>query len=294
MSQLEKIRVVFGAIVCLMPGPILGADLKPETLQRWEEYIQTVDARNQAHLSPGSTFLLSDEIPGQMAKLRAGEIVVTPVGPHVPLKVPSGLIHDWAAAVFLPGTTLDGILSVVRNYDRYKDFYRPNVIESKRISATDARDQFSMTIMNKSVVAKTALHFEYQTLYTHIDDHRLYSITESTCIREIADYDTASQHVLPEDHGTGLIWRLHSVTRFEERDGGVFIEVEGVALSRDIPVALRWFVDPIVRRISRSSLTTSLRKTETAVRLNSPSIDATSAKNLGTSPHTAARLGSPN
>jgi len=294
MMQLEKLRMVFGAIVCLMPGPILGADLKPETLRRWEEYIQTVDARNQARLASGATFLSSDEIPEQMAKVRAGEIVVTPVGPHVPMKVPSGLIHDWAAAVFLPGTTLDGILSVVRNYDRYKDFYRPNVIESKRISTTDARDQFSMTIMNKSVVAKTALHFEYQTLYQHIDDHRLYSITESTCIQEIADYDTPSQHVLPEDHGTGLIWRLHSVTRFEERDGGVYIEVEGVALSRDIPLALRWFVDPIVRRISRSSLTTSLQKTETAVRLNSPSTDATSARVSSPAPTHAARPGFPN
>jgi hypothetical protein len=52
----------------------------------------------------------------------------------------------------------------------------------------------------------------------------------------------------------------------EERDGGVYIELEAMVLSRDIPAALRWVVDPIVRRVSRSSLETSLQQTADAVR----------------------------
>jgi len=43
----------------------------------------------------------------------------------------------------------------------------------------------------------------------------------------------------PEGEGTGLIWR-----RFEERDGGVYVEVEAIALSRDVPASLRWLVEP--------------------------------------------------
>jgi hypothetical protein len=59
---------------------------------------------------------------------------------------------------------------------------------------------------------------------------------------------------------------LYSVSRFEERDGGVYVEVEAMALSRDIPAALRVFAEPIVRRVSRDSLLTALRQTEKAVR----------------------------
>ena len=89
VTQLEKFaRCLDGAIAALCLGQYWGADLKPEMLRRWEEYIQMVDARNQARLAPGATFLSSDEIPEQMAKLRSGEIVVTPVGPLVPMKVP--------------------------------------------------------------------------------------------------------------------------------------------------------------------------------------------------------------
>ncbi len=52
--------------------------------------------------------------------------------------------------------------------------------------------------------------------------------------------------------------------RFEERDGGVYVEVEAIALSRDIPAAVRWMVDPIVKRVSRSSVATSLKQTQEA------------------------------
>ena len=158
---------------------------------------------------------------------------------------------------------------MLRDYDRYKDYYRPNVVSSKRIALSESKDQFSVVLMNKSVIAKTALDADYQAAFTQIDAHRWYSVADATHIQEIAEYDTPSQHMLPENHGTGLIWRLHSITRFEERDGGVYIEVEAVALSRDIPDALRWFVEPIVRRVSRSAVATSLQQTEAAVRSHS-------------------------
>jgi hypothetical protein len=43
------------------------------------------------------------------------------------------------------------------------------------------------------------------------------------------------------------------------------MEIEAIALSREIPVAMRWAVDPIVRRVSKGSLVTSLRQTQDAV-----------------------------
>ena len=265
------------AILLFVSIPGLAADLKPETVQRWDEYVKTVETRNQEHLAPGSSFLSSDEIQGQTAKLRSGEILVAPAVPHVPLRVPSGLIHDWIGAAFIPNATLDEVLPLVRDYGRYKEFYRPNVLDSRIITTAESKDRFSMLLMNKSVIAKTALDTDYQSSYTRVNDHRWYGVTESTRIQEIAEYETPSQHTLPENHGTGLIWRLYSIARFEERDGGVYIELEAIALSRDIPVALRWMVDPIVRRVSRSSLTTSLQQTESAVRSHSGSISITSA-----------------
>ena len=54
-----------------------------------------------------------------------------------------------------------------------------------------------------------------------------------------------------------------STARFEERDGGVYVELEAIALSRDVPV--RWIVNPIVRRVSRNSMLVSLQQMKEAV-----------------------------
>ena len=81
----------------------------------------------------------------------------------------------------------------------------------------------------------------------------------------VVHHGSAYQIPLPEDQGTGLIWRLSSITRLEERDGGVYAELEAIALSRDIPAAFRLFVTPIVRRVSRDSLATSLHQTKAAI-----------------------------
>jgi len=49
-------------------------------------------------------------------------------------------------------------------------------------------------------------------------------------------------------------WRLVTIARYMERDGGVYLEIEAIGLSRDIPGSVRWFVEPIVRNVSRQSL----------------------------------------
>ncbi|MFL6417611.1 MAG: hypothetical protein ACJ74Y_18305, partial [Bryobacteraceae bacterium] len=79
------------------------------------------------------------------------------------------------------------------------------------------------------------------------------------------NFGTPDERQAPADTGRGLLWRLYSISRFEQRDGGVYVELEAIALSRDVPGALRWLVDPVVRRTSRSSLHVSLQKTEEAV-----------------------------
>jgi hypothetical protein len=255
---------LFATMSLLAPTRTLAADLSPETVQVWERYVKAADDRNQMHLAGGRPFLSLDAIPGEAARLKGGEIAVSPAGPSVPIKVPSGLIHDWTGAIFIPGVTLSDVLHVVRDYEQYIEIYHPNVVASKSTDAGERQDRFSLLLMNKSLFAKAAINTDYRSSYTRVDDQRWYSISETTRVQEIAGFGSPSQRILPEGQGTGLIWRLCSIARFEERDGGVYVEVEVLALSRDIPAALRWFVEPIVRRISRSSLTTSLQQTANA------------------------------
>ncbi len=248
-----------------MLGVLHAAELKPETLAAWDQYVQSADAAMQARLRPGHLFLWTDEAPDRRRQLRGGEILVISAGEHNPKKVPSGLIHHWIGAAFIPNTKLDNVLGVVRDYARYKDYYNPSVIDSRTIRQAPEADRFSTLLMNKAMFLKIALENECESSYAQAGPGRWYSIATTVRVQEIEDYGQASEHKLPSGEGSGYIWRLHAITRYEEGDGGVYMEIEAIALSRDIPAAMRWAVDPIVRRVSKGSLVTSLRQTQDAV-----------------------------
>jgi hypothetical protein len=251
--------------VLLSPVRTIAADLKPETIQAWNEYVRAAEERNLKHVSQGNAFLAIDALPAEAAKLRQGDIIASPAASNVPLKVPAGLIHDWTGAIFIPNATLRDVLQVVRDYGQYESVYRPNVVSAKPLETSEWEDRFSMVVMNKSFFAKSALDSDYHSTFTQLDDQRWYSVSETTRVQEVVEYGGPSPYTLPQDHGTGIIWRLYSIARYEERDGGVYVELEAIALSRDIPGGLRWMVAPIVRRVSRSSLALSLQETADAV-----------------------------
>jgi hypothetical protein len=254
-----------------------AASLESGTSSAWEEYIQSATARMQQRLAPNTAFLWTDESPDRLARVKAGEIVVAPVGAQSPKKVPSGLIHDWIGTVFVPHARMSDALQIVRDYSKYKDLYQPGVIDSKTISTGEDRDLYSMQLMNRALLLKTAFTADYEACYVQVDERRVYSIARSDRIQEIENYGAPAQRVLPEGQGHGIIWRLFAVTRYLERDGGIYIEFEAIVLSRDIPVSIRWMVEPVVRRVSRSSLATSLEQTERAVRARTEVAKSSSA-----------------
>jgi hypothetical protein len=280
--------LAIAAMLMVTPKLAFAADLKRETVKAWNEYINVAAARNQERLQPGKAFLVSDETPSRIDSLRSGRMLVSPIGAHVPVQVPFGLIHDWMGAVFLPNATIQQVLAVTRDYSHYKDFYQTNVVESKAIMQRESTDWFSMVITNKSLAGKTVLDTSYESTYARLDDDRWYSITEMTSVREVANYGTPAQRALPENKGSGYIWRLYNVTRLQQRDGGVYIELEVIALSRDIPHTVRWFVEPIVKRVSRSSLEVSLKETDEAVRSGAAWALASSKSELDHEPSAAS------
>jgi len=246
--------------------PTLGAaTLTTETKEAWDAYLKAANAAMLARLEPGAHFLWLDDEPGRVEKIRTKGPYIEPVGPHIPKKVPSGLIHDWLGVGFIPNVKIEDILRVVRDYDRYKEVYQPGVIDSISHGTDGAKDLFSLRLVNRSVVSKTALDTDCEASYIRVDDRHWYGVSNTTHIQEVDKFGTPEQRTLPEDQGTGLIWRLSSITRLEERDGGVYAELEAIALSRDIPAAFRLFVTPIVRRVSRDSLSTSLHQTKVAI-----------------------------
>lgn len=242
-----------------------AAELKPDTVKAWDEHIRAVNLRMQERLRLNSRFLWVDEAEDRSQRVRRGEILVAPVGEQNPKHVHDGLVHHWMGAAFISNARIDDVLRIIRDYTRYKEFYKPSVIDSKRLGQIGAHDKFSMRMLNNAVLAKVALDSEYEITFVPVDEKRWYAMASATRVQEIQDFGQPGERELPPDQGHGYIWRLYSLFRLQERDGGVYVELEALALSRDIPVALRWIANPIVTRLSRSSLLTTLERTGEAV-----------------------------
>jgi hypothetical protein len=255
--------------MALFPTVSDAATLKPETVADWEDYLHTVNVVLQDRIRPGGNFLWVDEVPERLAKVREGEIVVAPAPGHIPMKVESGLIHHWIGAAFLPNARVDDILEVIRDYDRYKEFYPPSVIVSKVLARSDPDEKFTMQLVNHEFFAKMALDADYRVTNVQLDHDRFYSVARTTRVQQLENYGQPRERMIPEGQGGGYIWKLFSIARLQNRDGGVYIEMETVALSRGIPAAFRVIADPIVRRVSRSAMLTAVKQTEDAVHCNS-------------------------
>lgn len=242
-----------------------AAELQPETLRAWDAYLHEVQVRVGERAANVRPFLWMDESPDRAARVRRGEVVVAPVILHGVESVPSGLIHDWIGAVFIPNATIENLSAVVRDYDDYKEVYRPVVTASRSLTCTEGDQEFSMVWQHKALFVHAAIEGRYQAHDVSLDSSKGYNVADSTEMRQIERYGHADEHLLPPDTGSGFIWRMHSIARYEERDGGVYLELEAIALTRDIPGSLSWLVTPVVNHLSINSLTTTLRQTRDAV-----------------------------
>jgi hypothetical protein len=241
-----------------------AAELTPETIRAWNKYVQTVDARMKARADSTRPFLWIDEVPARCQRVRDGEVVVASLDGNVAHGVPHGLIHAWIGAVFIPHVTVNDVLAVVQGYDRYKDIYKPAVVDAKLLERNREEDKYSMLWLQKVLFITSALDGEFKWSYFPLSPTRSYSVSTSTRLQEIRDYGQPGEQRFPPDKGSGFLWRLCSITRYEERDGGVFLELEAYALSRGIPASLHFLVAPVVARLSRDSIAASLRDTRGA------------------------------
>ena len=261
LKLLSSLCLIAGGI----PGLLGAAELQPGTVRAWEEYVVGTDSRIQTRANSARPFLWIDESPERRAQVQRGEVIVAPVVDRGTKSVPNGLIHDWIGAVFIPNATIESLSRVLHDYNRYKDIYKPVVTDSKTLGCTDENQEFAMVWQRRVLFVNAAMEGQYLSRDIALDARRGYNVADTTRVQEIQDYGHANQRLLPPDTGRGFMWRVHSIARYEEIDGGVYLELEVIALTRDIPASLAWLVNPVVNHLSMNSLTTTLRQTRQAV-----------------------------
>jgi hypothetical protein len=178
--------------------------------------------------------------------------------------IPSGMVHDWVAAAYLPGVKGDRVAALLRDTDRQKQIYAPEVVESKRLPSVGEKERAYLRFLKKKVMT-VVLDMEFDLEYRKLDTRHWQGRIRTTKMVEVAEYGSKDQRALEPDTGHGFLWRLNSYWQIEEVDGGTYIECRAISLTRDIPFLLKPIVQPMTGSMARESLEFTLAKTRAAV-----------------------------
>ncbi len=238
-------------------------ELKPETLLAYTTHIAAAEAAVEARLRGEGQF--PDGSAERIAQLRKGAVMVELCSGKRPLPVPDGLIHDWIGVICIPGTTVKKTLALVQNYDHHKDIYQPDVIASKLIGRQENDFQIYLRLRKKKIIT-VILDTDHDVHYFSVNPMRWACYSRTTRISEVEDAGKPTEKVRPPDTGHGFLWRLYSYWRFEESENSTYVECRAISLTRDVPSALAWIIEPIILKLPRESLRHTLEATRRALR----------------------------
>jgi hypothetical protein len=153
----------------------------------------------------------------------------------------------------------------MRDLDAYPQRFSPEVLRTKVLTQQGDRFQASMRVEQKHVIT-VVMDLTYDIDFGRLDTQHGYSLSRSTSIAEIDAPGTAKERALKPSDEHGFLWRLNTYWSYEERDGGLYMQIESVSLTRSIPRGLGWAIGPFVESVPRESLEFTLRSACNALR----------------------------
>jgi len=272
LSRLSP-SLLFATFLCSPPPKLLCSDLKPQTLAAFSRYVQLTESRIDAELKRPGQFLYVDGLKEEkraqaIASLRNGEIFIAPLStPDASGKQivpPGGMLHHWVGAVFIPGATLKQTMDLVEDYGQHQNIYKPEVVGSRLVSRAGNDFKIFYRLRKKKIITVT-LNTDHDVRYFPVDATHCYSRSYSTRIAEVADADSPKEREKPIGHDGGFLWRINSYWRFEERDGGMYVECESISLTRGLPPIIGIIIKNFVTEIPRESLQMTMGSTRSAL-----------------------------
>jgi len=262
--------------LCAFVQPACATDLGPSTLQQFDHYIQLAERRIE--LASHEPFLWVDRLPADrravaQSQLRAGQVVIERLDANVadaendltkPILVSGGIIHHWVGTVFIPGATLAETIAFEQDYDHHQDYFRPNVMRSKILRREGNDFIIQLRLLEKKVIT-TVIDTQQEVHYQFVGPTQAWSRSQATRIQEVDHAGEVDERLEPAGHDRGFLWRMNTYWRFEESDGGTYVECQSISLTRDIPTGLGWLIEPYLTSVPRESLTFTLATTRSQV-----------------------------
>jgi len=263
MTRERFARLLAGGalLASLTSASLVAEEPTPAAVAGFNDYVGRLEGRlAEQHRSTGG-FLA----PVDGARLSSGEVVIEHLTPATGAELPGALMHDWRGTAFVPGAKGADFERVMREFEAYPHYYSPQVLRARVLLQQGDHYRATMRVRQKHILT-VVMDTTYDIAFGRLNAQHGYSMSRSTKIAEIDAVGTAQERALSASEEHGFMWRLNTYWSYEERDGGLYIQIESVSLTRSIPTGLGWVIGPFVQSVPRESLEFTLRATRDALK----------------------------
>jgi putative flippase GtrA len=217
-----KKAIAAAAAIAVFPSPASAGDMNPETLAAWNKYIDSAEDR----------------------LLERQDTAVQPGPPRgEAIGIPGGTIHRWRGSTVIRGIGVDDLVHALKNPGTPPP--QNDVLEARVLEKTGDSLHVYLKLVRRTIITAT-YDTEHRVTFWREGPGVVRSRSVSTKIAESGGGDR------------GFLWRLNSYWRYVQAGNDVVVELESVSLSRSVPTVLKPVAGPIIGRVGRESVTSTL------------------------------------
>jgi hypothetical protein len=248
-GHLRKLPLLCGAIL-IISSPHLFAQPSVTAVAAFNTYARTVESRLAQQHSSANIFLALPSDPASRAHLRSGQLIIEQITTPA---IPDALLHHWRATAFVPNASPADFEHLLQNFSAYPSIFAPQIVSSTVISHTPTGTLVRLRTRQHHVLT-VVLDTTCDVTFAALDPAHGYSTSRCTRIDQISP-----------SGDDGFLYRLNTYWTYEQRDGGLYLQIESLSLTRSIPHGLAWAVKPYLESIPRESLIFTLTSARNAL-----------------------------
>lgn len=230
------------------------AQPSPSAVSAFNSYAHSVEERLAGQRASRSSFL-APPASGRDGdtRLRDGELITEQLTPEGGDDLPGALLHDWRGTAFAAGAKAADFARLMQDFGNYPRTFSPQVLRARVVAQQGERYQVLMRLRQQHGIT-VVMDAKYDVVFGRLDAQHGHSLSRSTGIAEIGSPGSRDERPLSPSREHGFLWRMNTYWSYEERDGGLYIQIESVTLTRSIPRGLGWVIGPYVQSVPRESL----------------------------------------
>jgi hypothetical protein len=253
----------------LASDQLLKAQPGPDAVASFDAYISTLESRLARQHQSQSEFLALPTTAHAANNIPAGDPVIEQLVSSPAANLPGALLHHWRGTAFVRGAKAADFERLMKDVGSYPRYFSPQVLQAKTLTPSGTRGsdytQVWMRVRQQRVIT-VVMDTSYDVHFGRLDARHGFSASRSTRISEIDSPGTSGEHALGPGDEHGFLWKQDTYWAYEERDNGLYMQVESVSLTRSIPAGLGWVIRPYIDSVPRESLEFTLKSVCDALR----------------------------